>query len=381
MTTIVQDAIKGSRSYDRPEGYKSLHLSQKQPRGPKGVRNGFARDGAAARALIAATVVAALALHLLDTLVLSDTARKALFPWCLEGCGDLPRLMVALAPAIVGALIGGGASLLGSGISYWGQRKSQEEANRANLELAKYGYSKDLEMWNRMNQYNDPGQQMARLQRAGLNPNLVYGSGSAAGNVTGQLPKFNAPRMEPLPALPPTLLTDVIGQFQDFRLKNAVIENRDIQNREKSFLVEDRPLAGQPFEDASVTYMPAWMKKKLQDIRAKDQAMSMKAGLYPWQYEVAKGAREKQQADIAKLVAATRNLDLQNDYFAAKAISSLFGGLVGNVGKIGAMVAKKQKGVLSPGTVKAPGAGREIPRYNSASSWQDMMRSLPRRFD
>lgn len=38
--------------------------------------------------------------------------------------------------------------------------------------------------WTLANDYNHPIQQMERLKVAGLNPNLVYGSGSVAGNTT-----------------------------------------------------------------------------------------------------------------------------------------------------------------------------------------------------
>lgn len=41
-----------------------------------------------------------------------------------------------------------------------------------------------MQSWNLMNDYNHPVQQMERLKLAGLNPNLVYGSGSVAGNTT-----------------------------------------------------------------------------------------------------------------------------------------------------------------------------------------------------
>ena len=42
-----------------------------------------------------------------------------------------------------------------------------------------------MKSWNLMNDYNHPIQQMERLKAAGLNPLLVYGSGSVAGNTTG----------------------------------------------------------------------------------------------------------------------------------------------------------------------------------------------------
>lgn len=89
-----------------------------------------------------------------------------------------------IIPAAAG-LVG---SILGS--------TSQSKANKSNLELAKYQFDKDVEMWNMQNAYNTPVQQMARLREAKLNPHLVYGSG-AVGNVTSAPPKFNSPVMKP----------------------------------------------------------------------------------------------------------------------------------------------------------------------------------------
>lgn len=44
---------------------------------------------------------------------------------------------------------------------------------------------KAMESWTLANDYNHPIQQMERLKAAGLNPNLVYGSGQVTGNTTG----------------------------------------------------------------------------------------------------------------------------------------------------------------------------------------------------
>lgn len=51
----------------------------------------------------------------------------------------------------------------------------------------------NLQMWNMQNAYNTPSAQLQRYRDAGLNPNLIYGSGSAsAGNAT------SAPKSEQL---------------------------------------------------------------------------------------------------------------------------------------------------------------------------------------
>lgn len=47
------------------------------------------------------------------------------------------------------------------------------------MEMAKWQNDVNRENWERQNEYNSPSAQMARLQEAGLNPNLVYNGGSA----------------------------------------------------------------------------------------------------------------------------------------------------------------------------------------------------------
>lgn len=71
-------------------------------------------------------------------------------------------------------VVAAGASLVGSAIN----KSAQSSANFKNLALAKYQNMWNLQQWNRENEYNHPTAQMSRLKQAGLNPNLVYGSGT-----------------------------------------------------------------------------------------------------------------------------------------------------------------------------------------------------------
>lgn len=82
--------------------------------------------------------------------------------------------------ALGSGLLDAGTSLLGSIFG----ASSQASANRANMRLAKYQNEWNLEQWNRENEYNSPIRQMERLKAAGLNPNLVYGSGASAGSAS-----------------------------------------------------------------------------------------------------------------------------------------------------------------------------------------------------
>ncbi len=93
----------------------------------------------------------------------------------------------------LGTLFGAGVSaiggLVGSSVNRNANLAAVREQNRGNMELAKYKYDRDVEMWNMQNEYNTPSAQMARFAQAGLNPNFMYGQGSA-GNAA------SAPQME-----------------------------------------------------------------------------------------------------------------------------------------------------------------------------------------
>lgn len=102
------------------------------------------------------------------------------------------------------------------------QKKSQERTNLANMEMARYSYNRDLEMWNKQNAYNSPSAQMSRYSEAGLNPNLIYSQGSS-GNAT-QLPKYQAPSLD-YTRRPTVNIPDMLGMYQDFQLKQAHIDN------------------------------------------------------------------------------------------------------------------------------------------------------------
>lgn len=93
-------------------------------------------------------------------------------------------------PFPIAAVIGAGAALGGGILDNVFRRKGQKDANKENRRLAKDQRNFSIDMWNRENAYNDPAAQMARLKNAGLNPNLIYGSGAAgaagnAGDVKG----------------------------------------------------------------------------------------------------------------------------------------------------------------------------------------------------
>lgn len=90
------------------------------------------------------------------------------------GIGGVAGLALGGLP---GAIIGAG---LGGLSSY-----TTEAQNKANQKALDRSNQYDYWLWQNSNEYNSPIQQMQRLAQAGLNPNLVYGSGSVTGNTSG----------------------------------------------------------------------------------------------------------------------------------------------------------------------------------------------------
>lgn len=138
--------------------------------------------------------------------------------------------LTAAAAALIGMGIQGGTSAGSSILQARQSTKNVNKTNKANMELAKYQYDRDVEMWERNNAYNSPEAQMERLQKAGLNPNLVYGTG-AVGNTSGQTPKYQAPRMDYTGRMTPDLtglgfaVNSGMAMYNDFQLKQAQIDN------------------------------------------------------------------------------------------------------------------------------------------------------------
>lgn len=129
-----------------------------------------------------------------------------------------------LAP-VVGALGSIGNSLIGART----QKLSDRRQNKANMAMAEYAYSKDLEMWRRQNEYNSPREQMKRFGEAGLNPNLIYGQGTP-GNAS-QMAKYQAPRME-YNDKPPIDLNNTLDQYMNMQMKEAQIDNVKAQTNQ-----------------------------------------------------------------------------------------------------------------------------------------------------
>lgn len=143
--------------------------------------------------------------------------------------------------AVGAAIIGGLGSIVGSAIG----ANAQRQANIQNMQLAKYqnnwqtaendkAWNRSVEMWNMQNQYNSPTAQMSRLRQAGLNPNLVYGSG-VTGNNAGSTPQYQPAKIQRATMEPyrgwNLGLSDAVSTFMAMRQNKAQVENMEAQNK------------------------------------------------------------------------------------------------------------------------------------------------------
>lgn len=112
--------------------------------------------------------------------------------------------------------------------------------NWQNKERAREAQSFEQKMWEQSNEYNSPVNQMARLKAAGLNPNLVYGSGNVSGNTaTAVQPKSHVPNVENIMSkMENTDPLTLLGRYQDYRQKklNVDLTGELIKNRQQERL-------------------------------------------------------------------------------------------------------------------------------------------------
>lgn len=117
-------------------------------------------------------------------------------------------------------------------------RKADQQLNQQNIQAQKEANALNrqqaLEDFNRVNAYNDPKQQMQRLKEAGLNPNLVYGSGATtlASSIRGTDNKAPSLTRESPIAIPGNLpdVGNVLMQHNNMQAVDANTRNVELKN-------------------------------------------------------------------------------------------------------------------------------------------------------
>lgn len=135
--------------------------------------------------------------------------------------------------SLLGPLIGAGSSFLGQQANAQSQQQQNAIDQQYSTQMYERQKADSIEFWNMQNQYNDPQAQMARLQNAGLNPNLVYGNGGGsqtAGPVS--TPDFHQVSRRP-PEWGNAVQSAGLGflnSLYDLDIKQAQVDNLKAQN-------------------------------------------------------------------------------------------------------------------------------------------------------
>lgn len=213
----------------------------------------------------------------------------------------------AIVPAVAAALIGGGASVLGSLFGGVSRSSAQRSANRTNLQIARETNQQNWNMmtyqnqWNeaqneKMLAYNTPSEQMKRYDQAGINPYLAA-SQIVPGNQQSQLTSAQAPAMQAAQVQPVTGMADAIqnslSSAADSMLKIA--QARDINmDSELKRLAFDFDLSGRKFRSKSDEY----------DYKFKKQS-------YDYNFEMQPLNKMLTQLSITQTAAQTKNVEQQ----------------------------------------------------------------------
>lgn len=157
------------------------------------------------------------------------------------------------------------------------------------------------EMWALDNAYNSPAAQMERLRAAGLNPNLVYGNGSAVNTSKGPVRSDDYLKVPSPTGDLGSILGDSLATFQDVRMKEAQIDNIQAQT--------DNTNARTTTEGANTVLKRVLGEDKSWDVR-------MKSDLYP--YNITMRDEEARQASIKTDQMLTQLLTMKSDEAARR---------------------------------------------------------------
>lgn len=189
--------------------------------------------------------------------------------------------------AVLGALIGTAGSIGSSIASNQGALRRQRLADRENIRF-----------WNMQNQYNHPKAQMERLQKAGLNPNLIYGSSvaGATGSAGSIAPSKAAPYNIQNPV--PSAISSALAPSQDKLLKAQEIKTLADSNLTGK-LARDRDLKiGAELKELNARADIARSTSIIKDLE--QQGMSTHKGEY-FESLLAKFQTEKSRAVVEAL--------------------------------------------------------------------------------
>lgn len=106
------------------------------------------------------------------------------------------------------------------GTAMWQNTQAKKAATKA--------YTREVDLWRMNNEYNTPAAQVQRLKDAGLNPALIYGTGSSVATGVSK-GAAHAPQAA-TPSRPSIDFLGALSMGQDIKMKQAQTANIEKQN-------------------------------------------------------------------------------------------------------------------------------------------------------
>ena len=179
---------------------------------------------------------------------------------------------MAFPLSVIPSILGAGASLVGGYINnQYAKERADEQWNRT------------LYMQDKMNAYNAPSAQMARLKEAGLNPNLVYSDGGAVMQSAGGQP----------PAPPQSHPIDTQGVLQMVQtIVGAMLEKDKIQANKE---MQSQSIKSQEeMHEASIQSQEGMQEKSIQSQEGmQEKSIQSQEGMQEKSIQSQEGMQEK----------------------------------------------------------------------------------------
>ena len=156
--------------------------------------------------------------------------------------------ILAAAAGGLGAITG----MIGNNQTNKANIRLQREQQQFNAQQAKQANEWNMQQWQRENEYNAPAQQMARLEAAGLNPNLMYAQGNtgSASKLTAEVPQGVAPaKVSNSLAYLSNAVIPIISMYQDLQNKSA---QHTVQLKQAQLI--DEEIAGKALDNVLKGY-------------------------------------------------------------------------------------------------------------------------------
>lgn len=239
--------------------------------------------------------------------------------------------------------IGGVAGGIGSIFAGLENARAQKAANKANMQLAQYQFDKNLEQWNRENEYNSPRAQMQRYKDANLNPNLIYGQQ----NLSANSPSYGAPQIAPVTGRAQGLVNGInmMAQMAQMALdlKHKQLENQSLlvaNNSAGIDLINKQEVNDQYLENLKRKYDVEgldWQMRLNQfpaEAEARRKRLEFEAENFAVQKENAVDMMTARLANLWSSTAANKSsaawrnglLEYQKNYLTAQTTAALLGG-------------------------------------------------------